>query len=104
MATSPRATRSVCSSPSTADTHLGLHDVLVSRVQGGLEAAASEESSDEKTGPLPETGVMVTLAVSAADAEKVVYAAENGTVWLSDEPTDAVATGTSVATARSADR
>ena len=70
------------------ETRLGLHDVLVSRVQGGLEEAASEESSKEKTGPLPETGVMVTLAVSAADAEKVVYAAENGTVWLSDESTD----------------
>ena len=38
---------------------------------------------------------MVTLAVTAADAEKVVYAAEHGTIWLSNEPTDAVATGTS---------
>ena len=37
---------------------------------------------------------MVTLAVTAAKAEKIVFAAENGTIWLSNEPTDAVATGT----------
>lgn len=82
-------------------TRLGLHDVLVSRVQGGLKAAASDESSKKTTGPLPETSVMVTLAVSAANAEKVVHAAENGTIWLSDEPTDAAATDTSVASGKS---
>ena len=85
-------------------THLGLHDVLVSRVQGGLEAAPSEKSSEEKPAPLPETGVMVTLAVSAANAAKVVHAAEHGTIWLSNEPTDGVATGTSVVTETSVDR
>ena len=85
-------------------THLGLHDVLVSRVQGGLEAAPSEKSSDKTPAPLPETSVMVTLAVSAAHAEKVVHAAENGTIWLSNEPTDAVAIGTSVVTGKSVDR
>jgi pilus assembly protein CpaB len=84
-------------------THQALHDVRVSRVQGGLEAAPAEESSDETPAPLPETGVMVTLVVSAANAAKIVYAAEHGTIWLSNEPTDAVAidtpaiTGTSVA-------
>ena len=82
--------------PSSVDgrTHQGLHDVRVSRVQGGLEAAPAEESSDETPAPLPETGVMVTLVVSAANAERVVYAAEHGTIWLSNEPTDAVAIGT----------
>jgi pilus assembly protein CpaB len=81
-------------------TDLGLHGVLVSRVQGGLVAAPSEKSSGG-TAPLPETSVMVTLAVSAANAERVVHAAENGTIWLSNEPTDAAAIGTSVVTGKS---
>ena len=76
----------------------------VSRVQGGLEAAPAEESSDETPAPLPETGVMVTLAVSAANAEKIVYAAEHGTIWLSNEPTDAVAIGTPAITGTSVAR
>jgi pilus assembly protein CpaB len=67
-----------------------LHEVLVTRVQGGLSPAASEQTSDEKkSAPLPEGSVMVTLAVSAASAEKVVFGAEHGTIWLSNEPTSA---------------
>ena len=75
--------------------------MLVSRVQGGLEPAASEQTSDEKPAPLPESSVMVTLAVSAADAEKVVFAAEHGTIWLSNEPTNAVAPGAGSVTEKS---
>lgn len=84
-------------------TRQALHDVQVSRVQGGLEAAPAEESSDATPAPLPETAVMVTLAVNAANARQVVHAAEHGTIWLSNEPTHADAvgaraiTGTSVA-------
>ncbi len=78
--------------------------MLVSRVQGGLEAAPSEKASDKKPPRCRSTGVMVTLAVTAANAEKVVYAAEHGTIWLSNEPTDAVAIGTSVVTGKSVDR
>ena len=85
-------------------THQGLHDVRVSRVQGGLDAAPAEESSDETPAPLPATGVMVTLEVSAADAKKAVHAAEHGTIWLSNEPTDAVATGTRAITGTSVAR
>lgn len=75
-------------------TRQALHDVQVSRVQGGLEAAPAEESSDATPAPLPDTGVMVTLAVSAANAKMVVHAAELGTIWLSNEPTRADAIGT----------
>ena len=87
-----------------ARTHQGLHDVQVSRVQGGLEAAPAEESSDEKPTPLPESGVMVTLAVSAANAKQVVHAAEHGTIWLSNEPTHADAIGTRAITGTSVAR
>ena len=39
---------------------------------------------------------MVTLAVSAAQAEAVVYGIEHGTLWLSLEPKDAKTGGTDV--------
>jgi pilus assembly protein CpaB len=65
-----------------------LHHVRVS-----LDPAGSEQTSDDKPAPLPGNSVMVTLAVRAASAEKVVFAAEHGTIWLSSEPADPVASG-----------
>ena len=83
------------------NTKLILHKVQVSRVQGGLSPAASEQTSDDKPAPLPEGSVMVTLTVSAASAEKVIFAAEHGTIWLSNEPTNAVAPGAGSVTGKS---
>ena len=76
-------------------TQLGLRHVLVRRVQGGLTTAPSEKASDDTPAPLPENSVMVTLAVSADNAQNLVHAAEQGTIWLSNQPTTAVATGAS---------
>jgi pilus assembly protein CpaB len=41
---------------------------------------------------------MVTLAVSAAQAEAVVFGIEHGTIWLSREPDRAQTGGTDVIT------
>lgn len=41
---------------------------------------------------------MVTLAVSAQQAEAVVYGIEHGTIWLSLEPEGAATGGTDVIT------
>jgi pilus assembly protein CpaB len=41
---------------------------------------------------------MVTLAVTAAQAEAVVFGAEHGTLWLSLEPDRAQTGGTDVIT------
>ena len=85
------------SNPAGADgpyTHLLLHKVLVTRVQG-LAAApepATAEEAAAATLPIP-APVLVTFAVSAADAERIVFAAEYGTIWLSDEPATAVESG-----------
>jgi pilus assembly protein CpaB len=77
-------------------THLTLHKVLVTKVQGGLSAAPSDGSEAAE----PDLGgnVMVTLATTAANAEKIVFAAEHGSIWLSAEPDDASTSGTSVVT------
>jgi pilus assembly protein CpaB len=84
-----------------AMTQTILHKVLVSRVTGGN--VVSEPDAD-KEDEAPATTVLVTFAVSAGDAEKVVYAANYGKPWLSLEPADAVVSGTNGATAESVSR
>lgn len=80
---------SLISGPATGQpvTHLMLNSVLVTRVAGG--PAADAEGTDATSGT-----VMVTLAVSAADAEKLVFATEFAAVWLSNQPGDADDSGT----------
>jgi pilus assembly protein CpaB len=73
-----------------AVTHLELHKVLVTRVQG---VAVAPESSDASA-TVPANNVLATLAVMAPDAEKIVYAQEFARTWLSKEPTDASEKGT----------
>jgi pilus assembly protein CpaB len=84
----------------TSATHAVLHDVLVTQVQG---APAPVESTDEQEtassgAPAPSASLMITLGVSAAQAEAVVFGIEHGTVWLSREPDGALTDGTQVIT------
>ncbi|MFP5283980.1 MAG: Flp pilus assembly protein CpaB [Actinomycetes bacterium] len=83
-----------------AQTHLTLDKVLVTRVQGGLAPPTTndDQQAGDSASAAPEGGVMITLAVSAADAEKVIFGAEHGTVWLAHQPAEAVAVGTRVVT------
>lgn len=72
-------------------TELVFHRVLVTSIQG---APAAAESSGEEAGapgapPVPEGAMLVTLAQDASDAEKTVFAAEFGRIWLSNQPVDA---------------
>jgi len=86
---------------STTDniTHMVFHDVLVSRVQGGLAPTPKDPTNTDQTAPMPENNaLMVTLAVTAAQAEKIVFTAENGSIWLSDQTTDDDETGTKIIT------
>lgn len=55
--------------------------VPVTAVQGGF-AGAGEAAVE------PTAVVTVTLAVSAADARKLVFAVENGSVWLTKQPAE----------------
>jgi pilus assembly protein CpaB len=82
-------------------THAVLHHVLVTQIQGA-PAATSDNKSDPKTAssgtPAPTQSLVVTLAVSAPQAEAVVFGVEHGTLWLTLEPKDATTDGTSVVT------
>jgi pilus assembly protein CpaB len=88
-------------------THLILRKVLVSNVQGKVATTAKQQSTkedDEKEGdglepkPAPEGQLLVTLALDATAVERVVFAAEYGTLWLSAEPKDAPDGGTRIET------
>jgi pilus assembly protein CpaB len=74
---------------STRQTHGVLHRVLVTQVQGAPAAPqADTEAEDPSAEPAvapPATALMVTLAVTARDAELVVFGIEHGTLWLSLE-------------------
>jgi pilus assembly protein CpaB len=82
-------------------THIVLHHVLVTQVQGA-PAPADPASADPETASAgaaaPSASLMITLAVTAAEAEAVVFGIEHGTVWLSLEPEGADTSGTEVIT------
>ncbi|WP_426118983.1 Flp pilus assembly protein CpaB [Kocuria sp. LHG3120] len=73
-------------------TELVFHRVLVTSIQGApvvaAEASGEEEAAPDAP-PVPEGAMLVTLAQDAADAEKTVFAAEFGRIWLSNQPVDA---------------
>lgn len=81
------------------NTHLRLHKVLVTRVQAAPLPAATEGEStaaDEGPAPLPTGDYLITFAVDVPMAEKIVFAAENGRIWLSSEPLSANEAGASI--------
>lgn len=90
------------SSEVTVSTHLVLHRVLVTAVGTG----GTTDTDTDTGGGLVDTAatgdtdgtVLVTLALTAADAEELVWGMEHGSVWLSAEPADAVEDGTRTVT------
>lgn len=80
-------------------THLTFQKVLVTAVQGApVEATGKAGATTAPGPPVPAGAMLITLARPAPDAEKIVFAAEFGTLWLSKEPATATEGGTSVIT------
>lgn len=76
-----------------------LHKVLVTNVQGAPVPDPTREATAEDRTPVPAGTLLVTLAVDAAAAERVVFASSYGDIWLAIEPADANESGTGVQTA-----
>jgi pilus assembly protein CpaB len=80
----------------TSDTtHLELHKIAVTNVQ----VAGQPADAAAPTGEVPAAiggKYLVTLAVTAPQAEQVVFTAQKGTIWLSAEPQGAPTDGTKV--------
>jgi pilus assembly protein CpaB len=87
-------------SMSTPATHSILHRVLVTQVQGAPAPVTTEGGTETASAgsAAPSASLMVTLAVTAAQAEAVVFGIEHGTLWLTLEPADADFGGTDVLT------
>jgi pilus assembly protein CpaB len=93
---------------SPESTHLILHKILVTNVQVNQADESTTNttvpSDSTKAATAPQHTLLVTLAVSAGQAEKVVFAAEHGRLWLASEPKDANEGGTQVQTRASIDQ
>ena len=89
------------SAAKTGKTQLTFHKVLVTAAQfsngsaaKSQETAAEEDSSKgslttKKSAPSTDT-YLITLARNSADAERIIFATEFGSVYLSKEPANAV--------------
>jgi pilus assembly protein CpaB len=84
------------------ETDLILHKVPVTAVSlqssGASKGGSTDQSNPDKA---PQGKFLVTLALDAPSSERLVHAAETGTVWLSIEPKDADESGTRVVTPQS---
>lgn len=81
----------------TGLTHMVLHGVLVTQVQGAPTPTDPAKKADATPAAgAPAQSLMVTLALTAKQAEPVVFGQEHGTVWLSLEPDGADNGGTGV--------
>lgn len=90
-------------------THFTLHKVLVTAIQYSrvdTERAAEVQNSDGSTdttldpslAEAPAAQLLITLAVSASQAEQLVFASEFGFIWLTAEGADASEDGTRILT------
>ena len=84
----------VRSSPNTS--HILLHKVLVTNVQVEQLPVAPEDGESEGEGTptytpdlAPTGNLLISLAVTAPDIERLVFTAEFGYLWLAREPADA---------------
>lgn len=77
-------------------TKVILHGLLVTNVQvEQLPQTTAGEGEDEPSGPdlAPTGNLLVTLAVDTSQAERIVFTAEHGMVWLAAQDDDTTTEG-----------
>ncbi|SDO20666.1 pilus assembly protein CpaB [Nakamurella panacisegetis] len=89
--TAPPAAASATAGPTTSSTATPAVATAPSVVASGPATSAATPS-----GPDPTANVLVTLATTAHIAEKIVFGAEHGSIWLSYEPLTADESGTEI--------
>ncbi|MCB0996055.1 MAG: hypothetical protein KDB21_13240 [Acidimicrobiales bacterium] len=78
-----------------------MHKVLITQVQVEEAPVANEdEDGNPTTGPMmaPTGSLLITFAISTPEAERLLFAQENGSLWAGYEPADAPETGTKIQT------
>jgi pilus assembly protein CpaB len=80
-------------------THLEFQKVLVTNVQMVDQTQETSDTTGDKAPALDSSNkFIVTLALDAEQSERVVFAAEFGHVWLSNEPATVSGDGTKLVT------
>lgn len=80
-------------------SHLLLEELLVTNVQvEELLVVDDEAEFADRRALAPSGNLLISLAVSPADAERIVFTAEHGLVWLARQPGDIDLDGTEVVT------
>jgi pilus assembly protein CpaB len=78
-----------------AVTHIIANQVLVARTQGAVTTPNTQQTAGP-TEQLPKSAVIVTLAVNAPLAERIVFGQLNGSLWLAKETPTSSTTGTRI--------
>jgi len=81
-----------------ASTHLVLNKILVTNVQGEVTQPAPTDLEHVERDQAPSQAFLVTVAVDAASAERLVFAAEHGSIWLTLQSPDVVTDGAAIQT------
>jgi pilus assembly protein CpaB len=102
----PGSTVAVVASFTDPDqSHIVLQKVLVTNVQledigqtndSGSDTTEDDDQQAAEPGAAPDGQLLVTLALDPGAVERVVFAAEHGTVWLALDPKSAREDGTRV--------
>lgn len=81
-------------------SHIILHKVLVTNVQNAGAASVAPPGGGEDAGSAtaPSGNVFVTLAVDAPSVERLIFTAEHGFIWLTQEPEGTPEDGTKIQT------
>jgi len=82
-------------------THLILLGVLVTNVQVEQRPVAPEDATADMPDLAPTGNLLITLAVTPLDAEKIVFTAEHGFLWLVSDDEAASIDDTSIQTRES---
>ena len=88
---------------SSSTTHLTLQAIQITNVQleqssTAVESEGGEQADDDEAAAAPTGRFLVTLSVDAPSLERLVFAAEHGTVWLASERVGSDSTGAGVVT------
>ena len=77
-------------------SHLILHKVPVLDVIGAVIPPTPAPGAPQPAAVAAVAQLQIKLGVDAAQAERLVFAATNGQLWLGDEPSDTVENGTKI--------
>ncbi|KRE84110.1 flagellar biosynthesis protein FlgA [Arthrobacter sp. Soil764] len=77
------------SKPDAETTQITLRKVLVTAIQRAPQAAAKSTDATTQDAAIPEGALIITVAVTDLDANKIIFTSINGELWLTKEPLDA---------------